>query len=235
MAEAATLTAKPRKELGSRAVGRLRRAGQLPAVLYGHKEAILSLTVKNEDMGRIVRHGQRVVDLKLDGGKVEKCFIKEVQWDAIGKEIVHVDFTRISLDERIRVTVPVVTKGTAAGQATGGVIDQPMHTIEVECLAISVPDAIRVTIQELQIDQAIHLKELVLPEGVKAFGDPEAVVVQCIKPIIEEIAPTPAEGAAVPGAAEPEVIGRKVAAEEGEAAEAPAAGGKKEAPAKKEK
>jgi large subunit ribosomal protein L25 len=232
MAETETLTAAGRKDIGSQHSRRLRRDGRVPAVIYGHKEAVLSLTVANDDMARIVRRNQRVVDLKLDGGKVEKCFIKEVQWDAIGKEIIHVDFTRISLDERIRVTVPVVTKGTAAGQATGGVIDQPMHTIDVECLAISVPEAIRVNVQELQIDQAIHLKQLVLPEGVKAFGDPEAVVVQCIKPIIVEAAAAPAEGAPAPGAAEPEVIGRKVAAEEGEAAEA-APAGKKEAPAKK--
>src|SRR5262245_48660485 len=140
MAETATLTVNPRKEQGSRQVQRLRRGGKVPAVIYGHKEAVLSLTISGEDMMRIIRHGQRVVDLKLDGGKTEKCFIKEVQWDAIGKALVHVDFTRISLDERIRVTVPVVTKGTAAGQTTGGgVLDQPMHTIEIECLAISVP------------------------------------------------------------------------------------------------
>jgi large subunit ribosomal protein L25 len=234
MAETATLTANPRKELGSGQARRLRQGGKVPAVIYGHKEAVLSLTVAGDDMMRIIRHGQRVVDLKLDGGKVEKCFIKEVQWDAIGKALVHIDFTRISLDERIRVTVPVVTKGTAAGQTAGGVLDQPMHTIEIECLAISVPEAIRVNVQELQIDQAIHVKELVVPEGVKVFADPEAVVVQCIKPL-EEVAPAPAEGAAVPGAAEPEVIGRKAAAEEGEAAEGEAKkeAPKKEAPAKK--
>src|SRR3989442_11700557 len=101
MAEAVTLTAKSRKERGSQQAGQLRRAGHIPAVIYGHQEAILPLTIEGEDMARIVRHGQRVVDLSLEGGKVEKCFIKEVQWDAIGKEIIHVDFTRISLDERI--------------------------------------------------------------------------------------------------------------------------------------
>lgn len=220
MAEAAALAAKRRTERGSGHARQMRRGGHIPAVVYGHKEEVIALTVEASDIARIVRHGQRVVDLKVGDAKAETCFIREVQWDALGKDIVHVDFTRVSRDERIRVTVPVVLKGTSPGQTGGGVIDQPMHTLDIECLALNVPDAIRVSISELQLEKAIHLKEVTLPEGVKAFADPEAVVVQCTKPVEET--PAPAEAAAAAGPAEPEVIGRKVAAEEGEAAEAPA-------------
>jgi large subunit ribosomal protein L25 len=209
MAEAATMIAEPRKDHGKRRVRRLRKAGYVPAVMYGHKEETLHLTVEQDAMWAVIRHGVRVIDVQV-GGKTQKCLIKEIQWDAFGRELVHVDFTRVSADERIRVTVPVQVRGTAPGVNAGGVLNQPMHTLEIECLAINVPDAIRVSVNELQLEQAIHLKEVALPEGVKTFADPEAIVVQCVKPL-EEVEAAPA--VAVEGPAEPEVIGRKVAEE----------------------
>lgn len=212
MAEATTLTVKRRQEHGKRRVRRMRQQGAVPAVIYGHKEETISLTVDNDAIRSIIRHGVRVVDVQIDG-KTEKCLIREVQWDAIGKEVVHIDLTRVSADERIRVTVPVTLRGTAPGTNAGGVLDQPMHELEIECLALDMPDAIRVNVHELQLEQAIHLKDIVLPAGVKAFGDPEAVVVQCVKPL-EEAPAAPAE--VVEGPAEPEVIGRKVGEEEPE-------------------
>jgi large subunit ribosomal protein L25 len=215
MAEAVTLAAKRRDQHGSRNARRLRRQGLLPAVIYGHKEETISLTVDNDAIRSLIRHGVRVVDLQLEG-RTEKCFIRAVQWDAIGNDVEHVDFTRISLDERIRVTVPIVLRGTAPGINAGGVLNQPLHTIDIECLAINVPEAIRVNVGELQLEKAIHLKEVTLPEGVKVFGDPEAIVVQVVKPL-EEAPAAPAAAAVVEGPAEPEVIGRKVEEKEAEA------------------
>jgi large subunit ribosomal protein L25 len=210
MAEAMTLEASKREEHGTRQARSLRQRGQLPAVLYGHKEATVTLSVSTEAMHSLIRHGVRVVDLRYDG-KTEKCFIREVQWDAIGREVLHVDFTRVSLDERIQVTVPVMVRGTAPGVNAGGILEQPMHTIEIECLAINVPDAIRVNVHDLQLEQAIHVRDLVLPEGVKALEDPDALVVQIVKPL-EEPEAAPAEAAE--GPAEPEVIGRRAGEEE---------------------
>jgi large subunit ribosomal protein L25 len=226
MAEAEVLTAQTRKGIGTQQSKRLRKTGVLPAILYGHKEAVVPLTVPVDDMSRVIRHGSRIVDLKLPDGKVEKCFVREVQWDALGKSLVHVDFTRVSLDERVRVTVPMVIKGNPQ---QGGVLDQPLHTLDIECLAIKVPDAIRLTTGEMPIGKVIHLKEVPLPEGVKVFGDLERVVVQCIKPVEEVVAP-PTEAAAAAGAVEPELIRKPAATEEGEAEAAPA---KKEGAAKK--
>jgi large subunit ribosomal protein L25 len=127
-------------------------------------------------------------------------------------ELLHVDFRRVAADERIHVTVPVELKGIAPGVTGGGILDQPIHTLSVECAADSVPESIRLNINELQLGAAIHVRELHLPPGVKALADPDAIVVHVTAP---QIAP---EAAAVPGAeqAEPEVIGRKAAAEEGE-------------------
>jgi large subunit ribosomal protein L25 len=182
--------------------------------VYGHKEATLSLALSAEELEKIIRHGVRVVDLRADG-KEEKALIRDVQWDHLGKEILHVDFARVAMDERIVVTVPLELKGTAPGVAAGGLLDQPIHTLSIECLAISIPDSIRVPIGELQLDAAIHVRDLVLPPGVKVMADPDAIVVHVTpKPIEAEAAAAPAEA---PEQAEPEVIGRPAKAEEEEA------------------
>jgi large subunit ribosomal protein L25 len=112
------------------------------------------------------------------------------------------------------VTVRLEMRGIAPGVAAGGVLDQPMHTLEVECLVSSVPDSIRVNINELQVGQAIHLREVVMPEGVKPLADLDAIVIQVAAPLAEP------EAAAVTGVeqAEPEVIGKQKEAEEEEGA-----------------
>jgi large subunit ribosomal protein L25 len=220
MAEAVVLTTKPRKDLGKMNARRLRRQGLIPGVLYGHKEATVAVSLNKDDLGRAIRHGVRVVDVQAEG-KMEKALIKEVQWDHLGLEILHVDFARVAADERVEVNVRVELRGTAAGIATGGVIDQPIHLLAVECLAIAVPDSIRVNVSALQLGQAIHVKELALPEGVKSLSDPEAVVVQVIAKLVEPEAPAAApEGAVAAEQAEPEVIRRERPAEEEEEPEA---------------
>jgi large subunit ribosomal protein L25 len=208
--ESATFTVQPRQERGSQAARRLRRQGLIPAVVYGHKEATVAFSLPAEEFQKAIRHGVRVVDLKVDG-KTEKAFIRDVQWDHLGKELLHVDFTRVAADERITVTVPLELRGSPVGVGAGSVLDQPMHTLEIECLALEMPEKIRVNIGDLQLGHAIHVRELTLPPGVKALTDPEAIVVQLKAAQVEpEAAPAapPTEGA------EPEVIGRQKAAEE---------------------
>lgn len=211
MTQAMTISAKLRTALGSHAARKLRRQGELPAVIYGHKIEPVHISLKQEDVWSVIRHGARVLDLVVETRPAEKCFVRDIQWDAFGKEVLHVDLVRIRTDERIRVAVPVQLRGTPAGVQAGGVLQQPLHTLEIECLAVNVPDAIRVNVADLQIGQAVHIRDLALPEGVLALGDPEAVVVQVTHPKAE-VAPTEE----LPGPVEPEVIGRKPA-EEGEA------------------
>jgi large subunit ribosomal protein L25 len=188
----------------------MRRKGLVPAVLYGHKEETLSIALPADEVAKAIRHGVRVVDLQA-GGKEEKAFIRDVQWDHLGKELLHVDFTRVALDERIVVTVPLELRGTAPGVTAGGLLDQPIHTLSIECLAISIPESIRVNIGELQIEGSIFVRDLALPPGVKAMSDPDAIVVHITKPIAE---PEPTVAPPVEGAAEPEVIGRQKTEEE---------------------
>jgi large subunit ribosomal protein L25 len=139
--------------------------------------------------------------------------ISELQWDHLGKALLHADFQRVAVDERVSVTVPIELKGTAPGVTAGGALEQPLHNLRVECLAIAVPESVRVVIGELQIGSAIYVRDLHLPEGVKALDDPDLIVVQVKAPQVEAEAPAAAEAAET---AEPEVIGRKAAEEEAE-------------------
>jgi large subunit ribosomal protein L25 len=213
MAETVKFTAKPRQGRGSSAARRLRRQGMVPVVLYGHQQETVSLALSAEEVEKALRHGVHVVDLQLDGN-TEKALIKDVQWDHLGRDIVHVDFARVSEDERVVVTVPLEIRGTPAGLSEGGVLDQPLHTLEVECPVVAVPDSIRVNVSELKIGQAIHVRELVLPPNVRAIVNPETVVVHVtMKQVEAEVVAAPA----APEAAEPEIIGRpKVEEEEAE-------------------
>jgi large subunit ribosomal protein L25 len=210
MAETITLEAQPRSTRGSRAARKLRQEGLVPAVLYGHKEATVSVALSSDALHKAIRQGARVVDLKADGN-LQKALIRELQWDHLGHEILHADFARVAADERVVITVPIEVRGTAPGVSGGGVLDQPIHTLSIECLAVAVPDSIRVNVNELQLGQAIHVRDLTLPPGVKAMTDPDAIVVHVTMPAAEP------EAAAVPGAerAEPEVITQKKEEEEG--------------------
>jgi len=211
MAESVLVVAQDREARGTREARRLRRKGFVPGVVYGHKEATVAISVNGDEIFKGIRHGVRVVDLQAEG-KVQKALIRDAQWDHLGKEMLHVDFARIAADERVVITVPVVLRGTAPGVTAGGVLDQPIHSLSVECLAIKVPESIRVNVSELQMDGVIHVRELVLPEDVKAMADPDAVVVQVKQKLLEpEAAPAP-----VAEQAEPEIIGRQAKPEEEE-------------------
>jgi large subunit ribosomal protein L25 len=213
--ESVTLATQPRDSRGKRAAKHLRDDGRIPAVLYGHKEAVLSISLPADELMSALRHHARVMDLKL-GSKTETAVIQDVQFDHLGKEVLHVDFKRVSKDERIEVTVRVELKGTAPG-TSAGVLEQPLHELEVECLALAIPESIKCNISALQLGQAIHVRELTAPEGVKILNPPDAIVVQIKAPVVEP-APTPAGAAPVAetATAEPEIVGRRVAKEETE-------------------
>ena len=205
MAEIVLLPTEMREGRGTRISEKLRKKGRVPAVVYGHKEKTLSVSVGHDVLLNAVRHGARIVDVQLDG-KVEKAQIMELQWDYLGKDVLHVDFKRVSADERITITVPVELKGIAPGIAAGGLLDQPLHTLRIECPVLSVPDTIKVNINELAIDSAIHVRDLKLPEGVKVLDEGDAIVVQVKTPAAD----ADADGE---GTAEPEIITARKKAE----------------------
>src|SRR5262245_52633652 len=209
MAQAVTLNTESRKGKGSRDAGRLRKAGRIPAVVYGHKVDPASVTVSRDELLSALRHHARTVQLVV-GGKPETALIQDVQHDHLGSAILHVDFRRVSADERVRTTVDIELRGVAPGTNSGGVLDQPLHSVHVECSAVAIPESIRVKIDSLLIGMAIHVKELDLPPRVKILDDPDLVVVQVKQqhvPVVEAAPVAPAAEGAV--AAEPEVITKK--------------------------
>ena len=203
------LVAQRRTKLGTSENRRLRASGFVPGNVYGHKQEPISVSFPAKETAALVRSTHRVVDLELDG-KTETVILRESQWNAFHTELRHVDFMRVDANERVKADVDVVVRGTAAGTMAGGVLEQPLHMLHVDCLAIKIPEAIIVKVQGLQIGQAIHVKELEIPEGVTVLNNPDAIVVRVIQPIIIETTPA-AEAVAT---AEPEVIKKEKKAAE---------------------
>ena len=214
MAETAQLSAKPRSELGSRANKRLRDAGFVPGVIYGHKEAVVPVTLPKKEVVTYLDRGTFLFDLAVDG-KSEKVLVKEVQYDHLGQEVLHVDFARVSLDEKVEITVPLELKGTPKGEAEGAVLQQIVAELEIECAVTDIPKEIVHNVADMEKDSELRVRDLKLPPGVRALQD-EDLILAMVKEI-EEAAP--GEAAVEEGAAEPEVIGRKPEDEEGAAAE----------------
>ena len=137
--QSAQVSAKARTELGSRANKRLRDAGFVPGVIYGHKEAVIPVTLPKKELTGHLGQGAHLFDLALDDGKSQKVLVKEVQFDHLGMEVIHVDFARVSLDEKVTLTVPLELKGTPKGEEDGGVLQQVVMELEIECLVTDIP------------------------------------------------------------------------------------------------
>ncbi|MBF0253020.1 MAG: 50S ribosomal protein L25 [Candidatus Omnitrophica bacterium] len=214
-----TLKAVLRQERGKNACKQLRDKGRIPGVVYkGGKEAI-SVEVDSKELWAALHteggeHAIIALEIKGDTEKERTVIVHEVQQDPIKDVPIHVDFHEISMTELIEVKVPINIKGEAVGIQGGGILNQVMWEIEVECRAMDLPEHIDIRVEKLNIGDSIHIKDLVLPEGVRATDDPEQVVVSVIIPKSEE-----EKGEDEEGAAEPELIKKtkaEVAEEEGE-------------------
>ena len=154
---AVILNPTKREELGTSRARRLRRAGQIPAVLYGHGEANVNLAVPAGDILQAIRHGDKLVEIR--GAANESALIREVQWDAFGTEVLHLDLTRVSADESVEVTVTVDLRGEAPGTKQGGVIEHVTHEITLVCPAAAIPDRLEISINALGCGASIHLSK----------------------------------------------------------------------------
>jgi large subunit ribosomal protein L25 len=208
---AEVLQVEVRQSRGKRNSRRMRRAGTIPAVLYGHGEETVSLAVRTDAMQAAVRHGSHVVELA--GAVQQSALIRDMQWDVWGKGILHVDFARVSADETIEVVVSVELRGQSPGVKEGGIVEHLVREVEIECKATSVPEKLVVNINHLKLGEAITVADLALPEGAKCHGDPAAIVAHCVLPVAAPEEEEVIEG----GEAEPEVIGGRKEEEEGEA------------------
>ena len=199
---------KKRESTGSRHARKLRKEHMIPAVLYGHGEANILLTVPADDVAAALRHGNRVVNLK--GDLNESALISEIQWDAFGADVLHVDLTRVSAGERVDIECAVETRGAAPGVSEGGVLSVLVHSVEISAPVMSVPEKLEMNINELHLDQQLLASDLDLPEGVELITPADTPIVSCMT-AQEEVEEE--EGG---GPEEPEVIRREGSDEEGE-------------------
>ncbi|HUW32909.1 MAG TPA: 50S ribosomal protein L25 [Planctomycetota bacterium] len=207
-----TLAANVRTDMGSRAVRRLRLKRLIPAELYGHSEPNMHLAVQVDDVARLLQHGVQLVALTIDG-KTERALVKEAQHDYAGDYLIHVDFARVALDEKVEVEVAIDFRGTPAGLAHGGVVEYHLNELQVECLPMAIPESIRADVDRIEVNEFLHVRDIVAPEGVKILNDPEEIVVAVHAPkVAPEAAPVTEE------IKEPEVIGEKKREEEEEEA-----------------
>ena len=212
--EIPTLQGQRRERTGSRYAHRLRQQGQLPAVVYGHKQDNLAVTIDHRAFNDLVNRHHHLLQLQVDS-TTEPCLIKEVQWNYLGTEIMHVDLSRVNLSEEVEVELEVELKGEpAALQEEGAILNHPETSITVACRADQIPESLTADISELQVGDTLTVADLKLPEGVRAVTDPETVLAQ-----IQVVQEVPEEEEVAAEGEEPEVIGKAEEGEEGEAEE----------------
>jgi large subunit ribosomal protein L25 len=222
------LVAERRDDAGKGVARKLRAAGRVPGVFYGHDQAATPISVDARDMGHVLHTsgGSNVLlDLVVDG-KDHLAMPREIQRDHIHNKLIHIDFLAVSRTQTITVDVPVVEIGDSIGVKEGGVVEHHLRDLRVECLPQDVPDKIEVDITELNIGDMVHVRDVVVPTGVTILTNAEDAVLSVITPAILRVeAELGLPGEEVPegeeaaeGAEAPEA-----AASEGEAGAAPAA------------
>lgn len=211
MAKQVKLSARPRKESGRNAVRTVRARGAVPAVIYGGKEAPANLEISRRDIEVLLSRavGENIlVELEITDGSTTTnrlSLIQEVQHHPVRGEVLHVDFHAVSMTEEIEAEVVLEPIGEAIGVKTfGGLLQQTMRALPIRCLPQDLPELISVDVSSLNIGEAVHVNEVILPKGVTATADPELTVFSVSEPTVAE---EPVATEAAP--AGPEVIKEK--------------------------
>jgi large subunit ribosomal protein L25 len=209
-----SLQAQTREQTGSKAAAAVRQQGRIPAIVYGHKQEPVAISLDAHDFVEGVHHGHRLMDITV-AGQTDKMIIKDLQYDYLGRRIIHADLMRVDVTEMIEVTVPIEFKGTAKGTQEGGIVEAHLDRIEVECQVINIPESIVVSVKDLEVGQSIRAGDVKVPEGVKLVTPAETFVVSCR--VLVEAKTTEQLEAETPVA--PELIREREPKAEGEAAE----------------
>jgi large subunit ribosomal protein L25 len=250
MAKILDLQATVRSAVGNNSVGRLRKAGRIPAVIYGKKHSNKSLEVDSKTFNLLLAGSASdniLVNLKIEGEAAQSlALVQEIQHDYLRGGILHIDFHAVAADEDMHADVPIILSGVDAAEKKGGKIEFVIRDLEVHCLPKDLPESFHVDVAHLEIDDAVHVRDLKLPTGVSTKIHGELVVAILKEPkVIEEVVPVaaapvagapgaaPAAGAAAPGAAGAAPAAAGAAPAAGAKAGAAPAAGAKAAPAKK--
>ncbi|MDQ1330551.1 MAG: ribosomal protein [Thermodesulfobacteriota bacterium] len=185
------LKAKTRTSVGNSPARSLRRSGEIPGVIYGPGKETVLLAVSTKELEDILKKsnvGQVILNLEIQNGGLHTrtAMIKELQVHPVSRKYLHVDFYEIAMDRKIKVKVPVVTRGIAKGIDFGGMLQVIQREIEVLCLPVGIPKTIEIEISELNIGDSIHVRDIALPEGVEIPADVNYTVVTVLATKAEE-------------------------------------------------
>ncbi len=172
------LKAEVREHTGSKTVRKVREQGRIPAIVYGHKEGPAAISLDAHNFVEGLHHGHRLMDIQI-GKKKEKAIVKELQYDHLGKNIIHVDLMRVSVTEIVKVMVPIELKGTAVGTHEGGIIEEHADHLEIECKVVDIPETIVVSVKDVHVGDALHAGEIELPDGITLSSSPDMLLVTC--------------------------------------------------------
>lgn len=196
-----SIVARRRDRVGTRYARRLRQTGQLPAVIYGHGAAPLAVSVDQKQLLTVLRQGTHVVKLDIEGEGGETCLVKDLQFGYLGDNLIHVDFTRVNLEERVTVHVHLDFVNTPASLGAGSLLTHDHSELTVTCRVDSIPDVIRVDLSKMDGNH-LNAGEIELPPGMELAMDPGTCVASVTRvrteatgeaaTVVAEAAPEPA-------------------------------------------
>ncbi len=178
MEDTLVLKAEKRDKTGTGSAVKVRKAGRIPGILYGHKKESIAVSFDAHSLVRSLHHGSRLFDIQI-GSKKDKVLLKDVQYDYLGKDIIHIDLIRVDVSESVKVTVPIELKGTAKGTTEGGIIEEHMDHVEIECKVTDIPDSILVLVKDIGVGDTLHAGDVELPEGVVLITSSTQVIATC--------------------------------------------------------
>lgn len=209
--EKVVLNANIRKDFSKAARNNLRNEGRVPGVFYSKHDATISIDVSERALHPFVFTSEtHLISLNIDGQDEHECVIKDVQFDPVTDKIVHFDLLGLTSGETFQLEVPLMFKGSPVGVKEGGVLQQFLHKLDIECLPKDIPQHLEVDIQSLKLGDAIHVSDLSF-ENITVLNPEDTVIVTVTHPKVEK---EPAEGEEEEQQEEPEVIGKETSEEE---------------------
>jgi len=178
MEKALPLKAEIREHTGSKSAAKVRKQGRIPAIVYGHKKEPVAISLDVRNLVEGLHHGHRLMDVQI-GKKRQKMIVKDLQYDYLGKDIIHVDLMRVDVTETVKVAVPIELKGTPKGMHEGGIITEHTDHVEIECRVTDIPETIVVSVKDMDVGDVLHAGDIELPEEVKLSSLPETLLVTC--------------------------------------------------------
>jgi len=215
--EKVIIEANERKIINKQSRNCLRNEGRVPGVLYGSKLEPIPIDVTRPAINPVVFTSKtHLISLKLDGHEDYECIIKDIQFDPVSDEVIHFDLIGLTRGEKVQLDVPIQLLGSAIGVKEGGLLQESLHKLNVECLPKHIPQSLEVEVTELNIGDTIHVADLDF-ENITILNPENTIVVSVVLPKVEKEVEPVEEGeefAEEEGAAEPEVIGKGKESEE---------------------